>query len=246
MLRNSILSLLSSALSSLFISFTFIIDTRAFIYASIQEKNELQGIKKEGFAYNKNRRIDSYSFYKKEEKRLFKKENTPSLKGGLLMRSNVYHDKAMYTKYIAFILLIITMSVLTVSSSFVLVQAKEGQSIEEEPMPKTQYNNDLERIKIEKDEGEMPKVGLPNVKTQEIVNWTEQKGSELIDIVQSIGYPFFIITFMFGGFFLVTGLLGRSASIGKGLAMIFFSIIGYTAVIYAPEIVDWFMVWASE
>lgn len=84
-------------------------------------------------------------------------------------------------------------------------------------------------------------VGLPTASTDEISQWTERKGFEIIGLLQKFVQPFAIVIFIGCAIITLIGAFGNGKLVSKGLLGLFISLIMYVVVLYAPEIMDVFL-----
>ena len=69
-----------------------------------------------------------------------------------------------------------------------------------------------------------------------MTDWILRKGNELISIFQELAFPFCVITFIIATGITLTGCLSGKA--GQGLFGMSASVLGYTAILYAPTLVN--------
>lgn len=86
-------------------------------------------------------------------------------------------------------------------------------------------------------------VGLPPVTMNEMTDLVEQKTYDVVHLLQVFVKPFAVICFIGCGILSLIGALGKKGYVGKGLLGMFISGMMYTAVLYAPEIVQFFSTW---
>lgn len=84
-------------------------------------------------------------------------------------------------------------------------------------------------------------IGLPTATIDEVSQWTERKGFEIIGFLQKFVQPFAIIIFIGCAIMMLAGALGNGKLFSKGLVGLVISGITYVVVIYAPEIMDIFL-----
>lgn len=85
--------------------------------------------------------------------------------------------------------------------------------------------------------------GIPEVSTEDVSNWVDKKGFEIVGVLQRFVQPFAIIVMIGCAFMVMIGVFGNSklmtnGFIGMGIAMTI-----YVVVLYTPEIMDWFLAW---
>lgn len=103
------------------------------------------------------------------------------------------------------------------------------------PEPRT-----VNAIGFEESEGPMD-VGLPTVSTDDINDWTERKGFEIIGVLQKFVQPFAIVMFIGCAILTLIGAFGNGKMVSRGLLGMFITLIVYVVVLYAPEIMDVFL-----
>lgn len=84
-------------------------------------------------------------------------------------------------------------------------------------------------------------VGLPSVSTNDINDWTERKGFEVIGVLQKFVQPLAIVIFIGCAILTLIGAFGNGKMVSRGLLGMFISLIMYVVVLYAPEIMDVFL-----
>lgn len=88
--------------------------------------------------------------------------------------------------------------------------------------------------------------GLPTASSEEVANYAERKGFEVVNILQRFAEPFMIIIFIIGAFMFLLGLASKGPAMRAGLFMMLFSCVCYAGVKYAPTIMDAFVNWAKK
>lgn len=81
---------------------------------------------------------------------------------------------------------------------------------------------------------------VPVVTTDQMVEWILRKGNELISILQVFAQPFAIIIFIISAAICLIGSLTKGNMASKGLMGMISSALLYTAVLYAPLLVNTF------
>lgn len=79
---------------------------------------------------------------------------------------------------------------------------------------------------------------VPVVTTDQMVEWILRKGNELISILQVFAQPFAIIIFIISAAICLIGSLAKGNMASKGLMGMIASALLYTAVLYAPLLVN--------
>ena len=104
-----------------------------------------------------------------------------------------------------------------------------------------QTNNTEENNSYNPETGEYD-TGVPDVTLDEFEEKVEGKFYKLIKLMQTAGKPFCIIIFIIGALVAIVGALGRGGA-WKGLLVMGLSALAYTAIMYAPEIVQFIQQW---
>lgn len=84
--------------------------------------------------------------------------------------------------------------------------------------------------------------GVPNVTLDEFEQKVEGKFYKVIKLMQTAAKPCCIIFFIIGALMAVIGLMGKGGA-WKGLLVMGLSALCYTAIMYAPEIVQFIQEW---
>lgn len=103
----------------------------------------------------------------------------------------------------------------------------------------------LDGVKVDYS-GEVPVVEMPNVQIGQAKSFVEEKGFDIVELLQVFAQPFSIGMFILGAFFAVTGFLGKSSGVMKGLLMMGFAILIYAAILSGPELVDFGNSWLKS
>lgn len=87
---------------------------------------------------------------------------------------------------------------------------------------------------------------IPVVNIDDITNWTNRKGFEVIHFLQAIIQPFAIIIFIISAFLLMIGSLGNAQMSGRGVCGMVTSVVVYSLVLYAPLFMSVFVGWLGN
>lgn len=87
---------------------------------------------------------------------------------------------------------------------------------------------------------------LPDVSVDDLVEWSNRKGFEIIKFLQTFIQPFAIIIFMISAIMVLVGSIGNSQLSGKGFMGLLMSVITYCAVLYAPSILSTLVSWLGS
>lgn len=82
---------------------------------------------------------------------------------------------------------------------------------------------------------------IPVVTTDQVNNWVDSKGAEIVSILQRFAQPFSIIMFIFCAFMSLVGAFGNPKLISRGVRGMILAVVVYALVINAPLIVDTLM-----
>lgn len=88
--------------------------------------------------------------------------------------------------------------------------------------------------------------GLPKATTDDIVDWADRKGFEIVGLLQKIAQPFAIMVFIGSAFMSLFGILGNGHLVSKGVTGMIIAVIIYAVVLYTPEIMDIFLAWVKN
>jgi len=88
--------------------------------------------------------------------------------------------------------------------------------------------------------------GLPNATIDQASSWAERKGFEIVGLLQTVVQPFAVIIFIGCGLMALVGAFGNGSLVGKGIVGMVIALIMYAVVLYAPELLDFFMAWVSS
>lgn len=126
------------------------------------------------------------------------------------------------------------MVILIVLFLLTLSSAVNAETVETENTSRDIWTNDQTIINNKYD------VGLPNKDLDDLGEHIDRKGNEVVGFLMRISQPVMLVAMIIGIFLVVIG--GRKGR-STGVAMIIFSIIGYTAVLFAPEIMQFVQSW---
>lgn len=88
--------------------------------------------------------------------------------------------------------------------------------------------------------------GLPSVKVDEASSWIERKGMDVVEMLQVFIQPFAIIMFIFGALMTLIGAIGNGKMVAKGLIAMMIASVMYAVVLFAPQLMDFFLAWVKE
>lgn len=86
-------------------------------------------------------------------------------------------------------------------------------------------------------------VGLPPVTMDEMTDLVERKTYDVVNLLQVFVKPFAVICFIGCAIMTLIGSFGHGGYVGKGLLGMFIAGMIYTAVLYAPQLVQFFSTW---
>lgn len=84
---------------------------------------------------------------------------------------------------------------------------------------------------------------LPDVSIDDLIDWSNRKGFEIIKFLQTFIQPFAIIIFMIAAIMVLIGSIGNSQLATKGMMGLVMSVITYSCCIYAPSILSVLVAW---
>lgn len=88
--------------------------------------------------------------------------------------------------------------------------------------------------------------GLPDASIDDINDWIDRKGFEIIGILQKFVQPFSVIVFIGCAILTLIGAFGNGRLVSAGLLGMVIALIMYAIVIFAPEIMDVFLNWVRS
>lgn len=86
-------------------------------------------------------------------------------------------------------------------------------------------------------------IGLPPVTMDDMTDLVERKTYDVVNLLQVFVKPFAVICFIGCAIMTLIGAFGHGGYVGKGLIGMFTAGMIYTAVLYAPQIVQFFSTW---
>jgi len=87
--------------------------------------------------------------------------------------------------------------------------------------------------------------GAPNVSVAQVETYVDDKGGDIIGMLQYVGQPILITLFILCALLASIGALGDASLIGKGILGMIICGISYALVMYAPEMVQFIAEWAK-
>lgn len=106
-------------------------------------------------------------------------------------------------------------------------------------------DNSINSIFTNNDENEFDD-GIPEVTMDDVSNWVDKKGFEIISVLQRFVQPFAIIIFIGCAILALIGAFGNNKLISNGILGMGISLVVYGIVLYAPEIMDGFLAWVRN
>lgn len=85
--------------------------------------------------------------------------------------------------------------------------------------------------------------GLPDTTIDDVKDWADRKGFEIVGLLQKVAQPFSIIFFIGCAFMCLFGILGNGRLVSRGMVGMIIVLIIYASIISAPEILDIFLSW---
>lgn len=80
--------------------------------------------------------------------------------------------------------------------------------------------------------------GVPEVGVDEVTDWADRKGSQIVTMLQRFAQPFSIIVFIGCAVLALIGAFGNSQLISRGIFGMAIAGIIYAIILYAPELID--------
>ncbi|MDF2879525.1 MAG: hypothetical protein K0R54_82 [Clostridiaceae bacterium] len=108
------------------------------------------------------------------------------------------------------------------------------------------YSTKSVNINAEVDEDSIADGGLPEVTIDQVEEWVDRKGFDLVGLAQTFAQPFAILVFIICGFLALFGLFGNSQLFARGIFGVIFVVIVYACILYAPELLDISMSWLKS
>lgn len=88
--------------------------------------------------------------------------------------------------------------------------------------------------------------GIPNVTIEQAEDWAERKGFDIVGLLQTFVQPFSVIIFIICAFMTLIGAFGNSQLVGRGMFGMFIAVLMYAVVLYAPELMDFVLLWLES
>lgn len=133
-----------------------------------------------------------------------------------------------------------------------LAQSSGGESFNTQNINAQGYVDNTLTMSTEKhkmtsaEAGVISNGGLPSVKADEASTWVERKGMDVVHLLQTFVQPFAIIMFIFGALMTLVGAIGNGNLVGKGLIAMMIASVMYAVVLFAPQLLDFFLAWVKE
>ena len=87
---------------------------------------------------------------------------------------------------------------------------------------------------------------LDKVTLSQAQNKIEEKGFDIIHLLQIIAKPFAIVMFIASAFVSFFAFFGHGGLLSKGLLGMLIAGVMYTAIMYAPQLIDFINTWLSK
>lgn len=85
---------------------------------------------------------------------------------------------------------------------------------------------------------------LPDVTIDDATDWADDKGADAVGFLTTGGQWFAVVAFIASAFMTLVGAIGGKAS--KGLVAMFFAVVMYAGITYAPTIIDFLSQWLGQ
>lgn len=89
-------------------------------------------------------------------------------------------------------------------------------------------------------------INIDPVTTDQVANWVEKKGNEVIYIVQLVARIITVIWFFISIIFIVIGAIGNHRTMTGGFISLFISACAYVAITYGKELLNLFSSWVMS
>lgn len=96
------------------------------------------------------------------------------------------------------------------------------------------------------DNGEEIDDGIPNVTMDEVSDWVDRKGFEIVGLLQRFVQPFAIIIFIGCAILALIGAFGNGKLVSSGILGMVIALVLYSVVVFAPELMDTFLNWVRS
>ena len=90
-----------------------------------------------------------------------------------------------------------------------------------------------------------PSGEFSNVNAKDANNWAKSKGGDMVGFFTTIAEPIAVIIFILSAIMLAVGALAKGDWFKRGLFGMALSIVMWTAVVFAPELIQFFSEWLS-
>lgn len=84
---------------------------------------------------------------------------------------------------------------------------------------------------------------LPDVSIDDLIDWSNKKGFEIIKFLQTFIQPFAIIMFMISSIMILVGSIGNQQLSGKGFMGLLMSVLCYAGCLYSSSILSTLVAW---
>lgn len=109
-----------------------------------------------------------------------------------------------------------------------------------------QMSNDPQASMTDEEAKAISRAGIPSVSADQASAFFEKKGFDIVGVLQTIAQPFSVIVFIISALMALVGAFGNGNLVGKGLVGMMIACIMYAVVLYAPELLDFFLAWVRE
>jgi hypothetical protein len=90
-----------------------------------------------------------------------------------------------------------------------------------------------------------PSGEFSNVNAKDANNWAKRKGGDLVGFFTTLAEPLAVVIFIISAIMLAVGALAKGDWFKRGLFGMAISIVMWTAVVFAPELIQFFSEWLS-
>lgn len=90
-----------------------------------------------------------------------------------------------------------------------------------------------------------PSGEFSNVNAVDANNWAKEKGGDLIGFFTTLAEPLAVVIFILSAIMMMVGALAKGDWFKRGVFGIAIAIVMWTAVVFAPELIQFFSEWLS-
>lgn len=91
-----------------------------------------------------------------------------------------------------------------------------------------------------------PSGEFSNVNAKDANNWAKEKGGDIVGFFTTIAEPVSVLIFILGAIMMAVGALSKGDWFKRGVFAMALAIVMWTAVVFAPELIQFFSEWLSS